>query len=238
MSVTLFSPSIVPSSSSSPRTSRRCSSSNSPSIALLASPSSRDAMSSRRRCSRRRSSTSVTPSQASPGGRTRASLSVQAWSMEPRISRNTRLIWLRERQGGRRAAQPRVAALDDRPRHLPPPVPPRQPPRATLPPASYPWDRFDRRDEVWALEQALADLRGERRRAVLLLWLRRVLTLGLAGGSRLDFDVSSETASGSGGLENLLGMPGKAPSGPNGVRQLARGSLQTGPGPCAAGELS
>ena len=41
------------------------------------------------------------------------------------------------------------------------------------------WDRFDRRDEVWALEQALADLREERRRAVLLLWLRRVLTLGL-----------------------------------------------------------
>ncbi len=49
----------------------------------------------------------------------------------------------------------------------------------TLPPASYPWDQFDRRDEVWGLERALADLRRERRRAVLLLWLRRVLTLGL-----------------------------------------------------------
>ena len=49
----------------------------------------------------------------------------------------------------------------------------------TLPPASYPWDHFDRRDEVWALERALADLRGERRRAVLLLWLRRALTLGI-----------------------------------------------------------
>ena len=49
----------------------------------------------------------------------------------------------------------------------------------TLPPASYPWDQFDRRDEVWGLERALADLRGERRRAVVLLWLRRVLTLGL-----------------------------------------------------------
>ena len=48
----------------------------------------------------------------------------------------------------------------------------------TLPPASYPWDQFDRRDEVWALERALAELRGERRRA-LLLWLRRVLTFGL-----------------------------------------------------------
>ncbi len=49
----------------------------------------------------------------------------------------------------------------------------------TLPPASYPWDRFDRRDEVWALERSLADLRGARRRAVLLRWVRRVLTLGL-----------------------------------------------------------
>ncbi len=49
----------------------------------------------------------------------------------------------------------------------------------TLPPASYPWDRFDRRDEVWALERTLAELRGERRRALLLLWVRRVLTLGL-----------------------------------------------------------
>ena len=49
----------------------------------------------------------------------------------------------------------------------------------TLPPASYPWDRFDRRDEVWALERALAELRGERRRAVLLLWLRRGLTIGI-----------------------------------------------------------
>ena len=49
----------------------------------------------------------------------------------------------------------------------------------TLPPASYPWDRFDRRDEVWALERALAELKGERRRALLLLWLRRALTVGL-----------------------------------------------------------
>ena len=49
----------------------------------------------------------------------------------------------------------------------------------TLPPVSYPWDQFDRRDEVWGLERALAELTGERRRAVLLLWLRRVLTLGI-----------------------------------------------------------
>ena len=49
----------------------------------------------------------------------------------------------------------------------------------TLPPATYPWDQFDRRDKVWALERALAELKGERRRAVLLLWLGRALTLGL-----------------------------------------------------------
>ena len=49
----------------------------------------------------------------------------------------------------------------------------------TLPPASYPWDQFDRRDEVWGLERALADLKWERRWAVVLLWLRRALTLGV-----------------------------------------------------------
>ena len=49
----------------------------------------------------------------------------------------------------------------------------------TLPPASYPWDRFDRRDEVWALERALADARTERRRALFWLGVRRVLTLGM-----------------------------------------------------------
>ena len=49
----------------------------------------------------------------------------------------------------------------------------------TPPPASYPWDRFDRRDEVWALERALADARTERRRALFWLGVRRVLTLGM-----------------------------------------------------------
>ena len=49
----------------------------------------------------------------------------------------------------------------------------------TLPPVVYPWDRADRRDEVWRRKQSLADLRVERNRAVLRRWVRRVLTLGL-----------------------------------------------------------
>ena len=49
----------------------------------------------------------------------------------------------------------------------------------TLPPAVYPWDRADRRDEVWRRKQSLIDLRVERRRAVLWRWVRRLLTLGL-----------------------------------------------------------
>ena len=49
----------------------------------------------------------------------------------------------------------------------------------TLPPAVYPWDRADRRDQVWRRKQSLADLRVERNRAVLWRWVRRVLTLGL-----------------------------------------------------------
>ena len=49
----------------------------------------------------------------------------------------------------------------------------------TLPPAVYPWDRADRRDEVWRRKQSLEDLRLERNRALLLRWVRRALTLGL-----------------------------------------------------------
>lgn len=49
----------------------------------------------------------------------------------------------------------------------------------TLPPAVYPWDRADRRDEVWRRKQSLEDLRVERNRAVLWRWVRRLLTLGL-----------------------------------------------------------
>ena len=49
----------------------------------------------------------------------------------------------------------------------------------TLPPAVYPWDRADRRNELWRRRQALADASAERRQAVMLRWLRRLLTLGL-----------------------------------------------------------
>ena len=49
----------------------------------------------------------------------------------------------------------------------------------TLPPAVYPWNRFDRRDEVWRRGEWLDDLRVERNRALVLRWVRRVLTLGL-----------------------------------------------------------
>ena len=49
----------------------------------------------------------------------------------------------------------------------------------TLPPASFPWDEFDRRDQVWELTQDLKRVRAERNRALLRRWLRRVLTFGL-----------------------------------------------------------
>ena len=49
----------------------------------------------------------------------------------------------------------------------------------TLPPASFPWDEFDRRDKVWERTQDLKRVRAERTRALLRRWLRRVLTLRL-----------------------------------------------------------
>ena len=49
----------------------------------------------------------------------------------------------------------------------------------TLPPASFPWDEFDRRDQVWERTQDLKRVRAERNRALLRRWLRRVLTCGL-----------------------------------------------------------
>ena len=49
----------------------------------------------------------------------------------------------------------------------------------TLPPASFPWDEFDRRDKVWELTQDLKRVRAERNRALLRRWLHRVLTFGL-----------------------------------------------------------
>ena len=49
----------------------------------------------------------------------------------------------------------------------------------TLPPRTYPWDQFDRRDEVWERGQRLKTVRVLRNRALLRRWLRRILTLGL-----------------------------------------------------------
>ena len=49
----------------------------------------------------------------------------------------------------------------------------------TLPPASFPWDQFDRWHQVWELTQDLNRVRAERNRALLRRWLRRVLTFGL-----------------------------------------------------------
>ena len=48
----------------------------------------------------------------------------------------------------------------------------------TLPPASFPWDEFDRRDQVWERTQDLKWVRAERNRALLRRWLRRFLTFG------------------------------------------------------------
>ena len=49
----------------------------------------------------------------------------------------------------------------------------------TLPPASFPWDQFDRQDQLWERTQDLKRVRAERERALLRRWLRRVLTVGL-----------------------------------------------------------
>ena len=49
----------------------------------------------------------------------------------------------------------------------------------TLPPDSYPWDRFQRRDALRHRELWLGYARAERRRAVVWRSLRRVLTLGV-----------------------------------------------------------
>ena len=45
----------------------------------------------------------------------------------------------------------------------------------TLPPASYPWDRSDRRDELRRRRELLRETRAERSRALLRQWLRRAL---------------------------------------------------------------
>ncbi len=49
----------------------------------------------------------------------------------------------------------------------------------TLPPADYPWDRFDLEDQTRRRKRRLAVVREEIRRAELRRWVRRVFTLGL-----------------------------------------------------------
>ena len=49
----------------------------------------------------------------------------------------------------------------------------------TLPPASFPWDEFDRRDQVWERTQDIKRFWVERNLALRRRWLRRVFTLGL-----------------------------------------------------------
>jgi len=51
----------------------------------------------------------------------------------------------------------------------------------TLPPDSYPWDRFQRRDALRRRELWLGYARAERRRALCWRFLRRVLTFGWRG---------------------------------------------------------
>ncbi len=48
----------------------------------------------------------------------------------------------------------------------------------TLPPATHPWNGFDRRDETWLRRQSLGRARSERTRAALLRLLRRAVSLG------------------------------------------------------------
>ena len=49
----------------------------------------------------------------------------------------------------------------------------------TVPPASYPWDWEARQDEIRRRQRSLRTAEVDRNRALLRLWVRRVLTLGL-----------------------------------------------------------
>ena len=49
----------------------------------------------------------------------------------------------------------------------------------TLPLASYPWDWEGRNDEVRRRQRSLGAAEVDRNRALLRLWLRRILTCGL-----------------------------------------------------------
>lgn len=49
----------------------------------------------------------------------------------------------------------------------------------TLPPFTDAWPDFVRDDELRLREEVLGDVRTDRRRTLVLRWLRRLLTLGL-----------------------------------------------------------
>ena len=49
----------------------------------------------------------------------------------------------------------------------------------TLPPASFPWDEFARRDQLWERNRDLEQVRTERSWALVRQWVRRALTFGL-----------------------------------------------------------
>ncbi len=51
--------------------------------------------------------------------------------------------------------------------------------RLTLPPAKYPWDRFERRDEIRRRRRSVGEAQADLRRAIRRRRLRRVCTLGL-----------------------------------------------------------
>ena len=51
--------------------------------------------------------------------------------------------------------------------------------KLTLPPSTYPWDGFDRREQLRLRELYMENARKNRRRALLRRWLRRILTFGL-----------------------------------------------------------
>ena len=51
--------------------------------------------------------------------------------------------------------------------------------KPTLPPSTYPWDSFDRRNQLWTRKETLERAKVQRARTELWQWLRRVFTLGL-----------------------------------------------------------
>ena len=89
------------------------------------------------------------------------------------------IVRWREARGRWESAKDQVAKLEARERRLEAEIELVETHRLTLPPATYPWDQFDRRDQLHRRRVSLDDVQAERSRARLRLRLRRVLTLGL-----------------------------------------------------------